>query len=117
MVTTAPLRKRPARGGADAILPVLYAPERQRRTKRDEDADHALGLRSMGFGVFVISGNPVLGDGFLRGRNIKLATANDVADDPFQPILGLSISISARCYGVVAARDLRSRRSHRDTAG
>ena len=50
MVTTAPLRKGPARGGADAILPVLYAPERQRRTKRDEDADHGGGKRRSGFG-------------------------------------------------------------------
>ena len=38
----------------------------------------------------MIGSNPVLGEGFLRGRNIKLAAANHVAH-PFQPILGLGI--------------------------
>jgi len=77
--------------GRDIRRPPATAPNEARQRRRPGRREAALGLRSMGFVVFVISGNPVLGDGFLRGRNIKLAAANHVAHDPFQPILGLGI--------------------------
>jgi len=45
----------------------------------------------MGFIVFVVRRDPVLGDSFLCGTDIELPTADHVAHKSLQSVLGLGI--------------------------
>ncbi len=45
----------------------------------------------MSFVVFVIGGDPVLGEGFLRGGKIELPIADHIAHEAFQSVVGLGI--------------------------
>jgi hypothetical protein len=49
------------------------------------------GAWSMRLVVFMIRGNPVLGEGFLRGSKIELPISDHVAHEPLQSVLGLGI--------------------------
>ena len=65
----------------------------------------------MGFVLFVIGGDPVLGDGLLSSADLKLLGADHIADEMFRSILGLGIPLRFDTSRL-QARDLTDRRCH-----